>query len=339
MEASEPLRNLRSSPQYLTLKESGLIPTKPLLDHEQIFKLANVSIGVGQSLSSVLPEFQQSSLLKSVAELERFRELQAAVHTPFASLGAVKVDSVARLSPASLGFSTALFSKIQQFTGNLGAGFSKAVAEMERVAEVWEEWDRQMDLHADRLGESGWTYPMNVTAHQLSQIIQCKDAGKLDEEFVEFYNYNGGVNFAELCEELMKSDHLTPWHAILTECVECHRDHRFVVTATCLISVLEGAITKRYGGRLKQTQLTRFFNERIQEAGEDRMEAAMWKSIAAFIKQLFANSDFSGDAPARINRHWILHGKAVSTGREADSLRFFQAIHTVSIIYDLLNPN
>jgi hypothetical protein len=103
--------------------------------------------------------------------------------------------------------------------------------------------------------------------------------------------------------------------------------------------VLEGAITKRYGGRLKQTQLTRFFNERIQEAGEDRMEAAMWKSIAAFIKQLFANSDFSGDAPARINRHWILHGKAVSTGREADSLRFFQAIHTVSIIYDLLNPN
>ena len=79
--------------------------------------------------------------------------------------------------------------------------------------------------------------------------------------------------------------------------------------------MLEGTITKRYGGRLKQKKLTEFFNDRMKEAGEDRMEAATWKSIAAFIKQLFANTDFSGNAPARINRHWILHGKAVPTGR------------------------
>jgi hypothetical protein len=334
LEASEPLRNLSSSIQ-MALKAGGVFPPMPL-DHEQILKLANLSIGVGQSLSSVLSKVQESSLLKSVGELEKFRDLQAVVHPPLASLGAFNVDSVARLSPASLGFSKALFSEIQQYTGNLGAGFSKAVAEMERVAEVWEEWDRQMDLHADRLGELGWTYPMNLTAHELSQIIQCSDAGKLDEEFVEFYNYNNGEYFGELCEEITNSDHLTPWHAMLTECVESHKDQRFIVSATCLIAALEGAITKRYGGRLKK--LTEFFNIRIQEAGEDQMEAAMWKSIAAFIKQLFANSDFSGDAPARINRHWILHGKAVPTGTEADSLRLFQAIHTVSVIYDSLNP-
>ena len=74
-----------------------------------------------------------------------------------------------------------------------------------------------MDLHAGRLGEWGWTYPMNLTAHQLSQIIQCNDAGKLDEEFVEFYNYNDGEFFTELCEEIMQSDHLAPWHTILTQ--------------------------------------------------------------------------------------------------------------------------
>lgn len=339
MEASEPLRILNSSLQQRVLMAGGLFPMKPLLDQEQILKLASLSIGVGQSLSSVLSKSQQSSLLNSVGELERFRELQAAVQPPFASLGAFNVDSVARLSPASLGFSTALFSEIQQYTGSLGTSFSKAVTEMARVTEVWEEWDRQMDLHAGPLGELGWTYPMNLTPHQLSRIVQCEDAEKLDEEFVEFYNYNDGESFAELCEEIMKSDHLTPWHALLTECVDCHKDRRFVVSATCLISALEGAITKRSGGRLNQKQLTKFFNDRIQEAGKDRMEAAMWKSIAAFVKQLFANSDFSGDAPARINRHWILHGKAVPPGREADSLRFFQAIHTVSVIYDSLNPN
>ena len=337
MEASEPLRTLNSLLQQRFLNAGELFPTKPPFDHEQILKLANLSIGLGQSLSSVLSEVQQSSILRSVGELEKFRDLQAVAHYPLASFGALDIDSVARLSPSSLGFSSGVFSEIQRGTANLGAGFSKAVAEMERVAAVWEEWDQKMDLYADRLGESGWTYPMNLTPHQLSRIVQCNDAGKLDEEFVEFYHYNGGECFAELCEDIGKSDHLTPWHTILTQCVESHRDGRFEISATCLISVLEGAITKRHGGRLKQTQLTKFFNERIQEAGRDRMEAAMWKSVAAFIKELFAYYDFSGDAPARINRHWILHGRTIPSGTEADSLRLFQAIHTVSVIYDLLN--
>ena len=129
MEATEPLRNVSSSMQ-MALKAGGLLPTKPLLDHEQILKLTNLSIGVGQSLSSMLPKVQQSALLKSLENLERFRELEAAVRPPLAAFGALNADSVARLSPASLGFSTAVLSEIQRYATNLGAASSKAVAEI-----------------------------------------------------------------------------------------------------------------------------------------------------------------------------------------------------------------
>jgi hypothetical protein len=332
VEATETLRAIEAA----TLKAIPTVPP-PVIDNSQINKWAELSIGVGKSLSSVLPAIKQSVVRDSVEQLERFRQLESVLHPPVARLGSWNLDSVARFSSSALGFSSSVFSEIQRSTGHLGATVSRAVAEMERVAEVWEEWDRQMDLHADRLGELGWTYPMNLSFPQLSEIIQLDEAEKLDAKFVAFYTYNEGENLAELCQEIMESEYLIPWRPMLQECVESHKDRRFVVSATCLISVLEGAITKAYGGRLRQSQLNKFFNERIQEAGEDLMQAAMWKSIAAFVRQLFAYSDFSGDAPVRINRHWILHGKVVPTGKEADSLRLFQAIHTVSVFYEMLD--
>lgn len=337
LDAAETLRAVGSSIEAATLKAIPTLSSLSALDNNQISKLAALSIEVGKSLSSVLPAIKQSIVLESVEQLERFRQLESALRPSMAGLGPWSLDSVARFSPSALGFSSSVFSEIQRSSAHLGATVSKAVIEMERVAEVWEEWDRQMDLHADRLGELGWTYPMNLSFPQLSEIIQLEDAEKLDAEFVEFYAYNNGENFAEVCQEIIESEHLAPWRPMLKECVESHKDGRFVVSATCLISVLEGAITKPHGGRLRQSQLANFFNVRIQEAGEDRMQAAMWKSVAAFVRQLFAYSDFSGDAPVRINRHWILHGKVVPTGKNADSLRLFQAIHTVSVFYDLLN--
>ena len=335
LETAETLRAVGSPIEAATLRALQTPPLLSAIDNSQINRLAELSIGVGKSLSSALPARKQSVVLESVKQLERFRQLESALRPSVSGLDSWSLDSVARFSPSALCFSSSVFSEIQRSTAHLGATVSKAVIEMERVAEVWEEWDRQMDLHADRLGELGWTYPMNLSFPQLSEIIQLEDAEKIDAEFVGFYAYNNGENFAELIQEIMESEYLTPWMSMLKECVESHQDGRFVVSATCLISVLEGAITKSYGGRLKQSQLAKFFNERIQEAGEDRMQAVMWKSIGAFVRQLFAYSDFSGDVPARINRHWILHGKVVPAGKEADSLRLFQAIHTVSVFYDV----
>ncbi len=65
----------------------------------------------------------------------------------------------------------------------------------------------------------------------------------------------------------------------------------------------------------------------------------MWRSIAAFVGRLFLFSEFSGDCPPTINRHWILHGKAAPNWKKVDALKLFQAIHTVSCVFDIPRRN
>jgi hypothetical protein len=246
----------------------------------------------------------------------------------------LKLDAVPRFSPASLGFASAAVEAIQKATAGLADAFWKAYAE---VAKAWEEWECEVEANAYRLGELGWTYPVNLTIPNLRELVACKDTEELDTKLVEFYNFSEGEHFTELCGEILSSDHLIPWRPTLEECVFCHRNGKFNASATCLIAVLEGAITKEHGGRLKEKRLTSFFEARVKEAGDDHFQAAIWKSMAGFMRKLFESTDFSGAAPTRINRHWILHGKAIPNGSEADSLRLFQALHTISFIHDQLS--
>src|SRR4030095_698695 len=55
----------------------------------------------------------------------------------------------------------------------------------------------------------------------------------------------------------------------------------------------------------------------------------IWKSVATFMEKLYENSDFSGNRPFLINRHWILHGRDATAWTVADSIRLFNALQTI----------
>lgn len=90
-------------------------------------------------------------------------------------------------------------------------------------------------------------------------------------------------------------------------------------------------------GQGKRTDLKKVVRERADTErckSHDSFDAIFWHNIERFIDELFKNFDFSAAPPDRLNRHWILHGRDASRGSQADSLRLFQAVDTISMLSD-----
>jgi hypothetical protein len=171
---------------------------------------------------------------------------------------------------------------------------------------------------------------MTMTPWQLYRILELKKQEQIDVAFIDFYSANDNHEYDRLRDDLLSSKELERWHPLLKQCCAAYERGEYLIAVPSLLTVLEGAIAipsnapfVRAGDRVE------FFKTRIQRAKPDSVAQYMWRSVDAFMKKLYQCSDFStSPPPARLNRHWILHGRDLPGWDISDALRLLQGIGT-----------
>lgn len=187
---------------------------------------------------------------------------------------------------------------------------------------------------AARLAKFGWTVPMQMGLRQMLEILKETDADAIDKYFLNFYHQRYGDPPLRDLQGISRSALLSGWRALLEQCFDNYARGQHLICIPALLTVLEGAIAVPEGAMfVNSPQRKALFDEKIEEGGD--LGGTVWDSMRIFFDNLYQNSDFAGARPSSLNRHWILHGRDEPDWRQADALRLFHTLFTLSSIFSL----
>jgi hypothetical protein len=201
------------------------------------------------------------------------------------------------------------------------------------------DWDEARRAHHDaavRIADLGWTTPSWITLPDLRQLASASDE-KVNAFFLNCYLHPEPNELKPIAEQLLQSPRMAQWRSMLEEVFACIGDGKYRVCVPALISTLEGFIAESL------CQLNQSPRRRVNiSAGVkgtkwhevDDFTGLLWKSVVVFLANLFAASDFEGAPPRFINRHWILHGRAVTEWGATDALKLVNALATVHWLFE-----
>lgn len=176
----------------------------------------------------------------------------------------------------------------------------------------------------------GWTIPVWAPI-QLVDLAAQHTRSEIDQAFVAAYRSKRSARFRELGAQLLGTSSLKQWHPLLDECLWAHRKARFLIVVPTLLSIADGATARLAGHLHLQSSPRTAAATRVSQLppGHDRL---IWVSLKAFLGRIFARHDFGAEPPSALNRHWLMHGRAMADWGEPDSFRLFQALHTMTLL-------
>ena len=155
-------------------------------------------------------------------------------------------------------------------------------------------------------------------------------------------HFNDAKHLDDLREELMQSLRLGKWHSLLSEIFDSIKARRYRVAVPAALTVLEGFIAHSLNQlalieKTERSPVKRLWkNERLWKNDwhkEEDYDAFFWESAILFLGELFSPSDFGGDEPSFLNRHWALRGRSANEWTAADALRLVNALSTLDFLF------
>lgn len=210
----------------------------------------------------------------------------------------------------------------------------KFVAPLMEVQHAWKRQDAELLARAPgalALGRLGWTLPMLLPITTVPELLDAAhdESEDIDALFREFYDFDEQARLNELLRSIAEEPGLAMWAPLIAECVASLQDGRFRVPLPALLSVFEGTLAVALS-RFEKKLDAKLATARRSDESKRVMEILIWRSIEGFCAELYRAESFAGPAPSRVNRNWVLHGRAIPDASKIDSLRLLQAIHTTA---------
>ena len=187
--------------------------------------------------------------------------------------------------------------------------------------------DEYIDI-VEEAGENGWSIPMNLKLLKLEELKEKdKNIRNFDHFFVEYYN---SKKFNLLVKHVNKSNISLNHRELFNQCVDAYREDKYLICINGLIPILEGELS-RFCDNKKNIRMMKVCKENMEATENDNklISHLIWASCYKLISKLYQKSDFDGDEPIALNRHWILHGRSNTLRGKEDCLRLFNAIYTI----------
>jgi hypothetical protein len=228
---------------------------------------------------------------------------------------------------------------MRQFAGPLQELSEAWKRQQEQIAEAlraigrdFEKSYPQMRVACDRLADLGWTIPMEVTPRTFVGLADpLHTDADIEQMLSDFYTDNDFEQLRVVQRDLVRSQALARYHSLIGEAFEAYYQGLHQIPVPALLAIIEGLVAAETGNlNSRAVALRKLAAEREAQAPSNGLEALMWRSARRLIDNVFADSDFSGPQPSRINRHWVLHGRDAGPWTKADAVRFFVAIHTMA---------
>lgn len=201
-------------------------------------------------------------------------------------------------------------------------GFHRGMVQLDDTA-------ARLEVRVRRLAAYGWCLPLWATLPQIALIsrLRRRDADRL---FLAHYNHQRRSALRQLTKDLRSAPRLRRWRTVIEQAHGAYSRRLFSIVVPSLLAVFEGALAEVTENiSAKPNPKAHASSERsLAQRGLDQLP---WASIETFTHKVFAPHPFTGRPPATLNRHWILHGRLSPSRAQTDSLKLFQAVHTVGI--------
>lgn len=212
---------------------------------------------------------------------------------------------------------------------------NKADYRSRQMAREFTEALNEIESSAIELAGMGWTMPMSITPGEVHELLQGGELRAIEKCFVQLYEARNQEHFVEITGQTTKRKCIERWIQLLEEAISAYERRQFTITIPALVSVCEGLLMNNQG---RSTEIKRVVKERVYRVEQEfpaSFTLIVWRTVQRFIDELFKYSSFEGPHPGGLNRHWILHGRDAATWTQADSLRLFQAVDTISALVEL----
>ena len=208
------------------------------------------------------------------------------------------------------------------------------VARASHLVEAIGRWLASHDaLYPDaaELGRRGWTIPVWLPTVAVRAIVQDTTPDTVDLWFVQQYRRRWRRVERRVLKDLVSLPLLSRWSPLLKECINAYDAKLYLVIVPALLAIYEGALAAAAGQLTVNKDVKRHISN-LRSSTEKGLIGMALVSVETLTAELFRNHSFASPPTSRINRHLIMHGRALPASAEADGLRLFQALHTIGVV-------
>jgi hypothetical protein len=253
---------------------------------------------------------------------------------------------------------------ILQSIGNLARSFFKALGEaatkldelpLEEKQQIKEGFVRLLSTNAETrasaklltseddelsriLSAHGWwILSRDINGPVKRALLQLGREGKaaeIDRYLCSLFSENDAARLRQKIESWFKIPYLTDRREIIFDSLDAHTRGKWTLTVPTLLPLVDGLMRrfrKEHLRRSKNPHKT-MHADRFVDYYRRKRPKLFGKSLKHFmLKQMFAKFDLNnGASPSSINRHAILHGEIFDYATQANSLRVFLLLDTIS---------
>ena len=189
-----------------------------------------------------------------------------------------------------------------------------------------------------KLAMKGWTIPAWMGISEPLELCEMSEA-ELDTFFTAEFTKDDYRILRERIGELISYGEMLKWTPLLEEVQDSIIEGRHRIAIPALMTILEGyavsEVLRADGNDVRKTDLFKLF-EKIELHKADDLRAMPAISNLTFLQMLFEPHPFDQAAPERINRHWVMHGRADCDWTPADAFRLINALETLHWLWEHL---
>jgi hypothetical protein len=182
-----------------------------------------------------------------------------------------------------------------------------------------------------------WILQRDINGPVKRELLRLERDGKssgIDCYLCSLFNENDGARLRERIEAWFKLPYLADRKQIILESLEAHKSGKWTLTVPALLPLVDGLMRRFRREHLRRSKNPKrsMHADKFTEYYRRNQPKLFGKSFATFIREhMFATFDFNnGASPSSINRHAILHGEIFDYGTEANSLKVFLLLDTIS---------
>jgi hypothetical protein len=190
--------------------------------------------------------------------------------------------------------------------------------------------DAVLRRKADYLGGKGWVIPFQLAPGNVRDLLAEIDLDKpkdIDEMFVTFYK--DWLLLPRVFVSLRKDSHFAKYNNLMSQVAACYDLSYYAIVVAGTVSVIEGLLSDLTNDKSQSMAGKLQTIESAATTNIDVLAAPVLISLNAFLKPLYAHSDFQSLQPAELNRHWINHGRAEVLDSQTDALKVINAVNAL----------
>ncbi len=178
---------------------------------------------------------------------------------------------------------------------------------------------------ADRLIEGQIVFTDDLSQDLAQEIY---NGANIEEVGCSYYFGNNECNMERVIKRCQQSEQVQKYAELFDQIISAYRINHYLIACIGLFSLIDGVLadvseqtTTKFKSRLDVVK--KKMGSEIQLSEIDRKTLCIYKAFKSFDTSIFCNSDFSGQEPQIVNRHWDLHGR---THREHSKMDFLKVL-------------